>query len=45
MWETWKTNRYKAATNAKGMKNKDNNYKHFWDKELDGLSREKRQTD
>ena len=37
MWETWKTNINKAATNAIGMKKKDNNYKHFWDKELDGL--------
>jgi hypothetical protein len=37
MWETWKTNINKAATNAIGMKKKDNNYKHFGDKELDGL--------
>ena len=45
IWETWKTNINKAATNAIGMKKKVKNHKHFWDKELDGLSREKRQTD
>ena len=44
IWETWKTNINKAATNALGMKKKVKNHKHFWDKELDGLSREKRQT-
>jgi hypothetical protein len=45
IWETWKTNINKAATNALGMKKKVKNHKHFWDKELDGLGREKRQTD
>ena len=45
IWETWKTNINKAATNAIGMKKKVKNHKHFWDKELDGLGREKRQTD
>jgi hypothetical protein len=44
IWETWKTNINKVATNALGMKKKVKNHKHFWDKELDGLSREKRQT-
>jgi hypothetical protein len=37
MWETWKTNINKAATNTIGMKKKVRNYKHFWNKELDGL--------
>ena len=37
MWETWKANINKAATNTIGMKKKVRNYKHFWDKELDGL--------
>jgi hypothetical protein len=45
IWETWKTNINKAATNAIGMKKKVKNHKHFWDKILDGLSRVKRQTD
>jgi hypothetical protein len=45
IWETWKTNIIKAATNAIGMEKKVKHHKHFWDKELDGLSREKRQTD
>jgi hypothetical protein len=27
------------------MENKVKNHKHFWDKKLDGLSREKRQSD
>jgi hypothetical protein len=44
-WETWKTNINKAATKAIGMKKKVKNHKHFCDKILDGLSREKRQTD
>jgi hypothetical protein len=33
IWETWKTNINKAATNAIGMKKKVKNHKHFWDKE------------
>jgi hypothetical protein len=33
IWETWKTNINKAATNAIGMENKVKNHK-----ELDGLS-------
>ena len=40
MWETWKTNINKAATNAIGMKKKVKNYKHFWDKVLDGKTRQ-----
>ena len=37
MWETWKANINKAATNTIGMKKKVRNYRHFWDKELVGL--------
>jgi hypothetical protein len=40
MWETWKTNINKAATNAIGMKKKVKNYKKFWDKVLDGKTRQ-----
>ena len=45
IWETWKTNINEGVTNAIGMENKVKNHKHFWDKKLDGLSREKRQSD